>query len=433
MLVVLCALCGGIRLSDKEKTMRTFAVACVLCLSASMIFAAEEKLIDNMDDVALWKVGEKEQRALKVEAASDAKEGEGAVKISVGEGIYAITYRLFEPNAAWNDFDGIAFWLKGDGSENWGCIRIQAGNWNKAWLGNFPLKDSGWHEVKLAWKDLVPSSHTTPELGDAEGFKPGDVNLVSFGKSWNFTTKHTRPPISFEIDNLRIIEGVQSSRRRVSIDTFPPVADVVKKMKAGEPVTVLALGDSITWGTSVGGNANAYPAILGEMLRKHYANDKIIVVSRAIGGSTTAKGRQWLMRDVKGLQADLITVMFGFNEKPGKPEDRERMTKAFQQNLIAYLEEVAGVMEKPPAAVLLATIPGRDAHWDSLDCYAEGARELGKQHKNVAVADCNGFFKPMGKEKYATLMADGAHPNREGQREMAKVVFRTITGREPTQ
>ena len=160
---------------------------------------------------------------------------------------------------------GFSLWVKGDGSENFGCMRIQAGNWNKAWLGNFPLKDKDWHKVKIAWKDLVPSGHTTPELGDAEGFKPGDLNLISFGKSWNFTTKHTKPAIAFSIDNLRLIKGVKCSRRRVPIAEFPKVESVVKKMKAGEAVTILALGDSITWGTSAGGNANAYPALMGEM------------------------------------------------------------------------------------------------------------------------------------------------------------------------
>ena len=138
-----------------------------------------------------------------------------------------------------------------------------------------------------------------------------------------------------------------------------------------------------------------------------------------------------MMRDVKGLQADLITVMFGFNEMTIKPEEREQRTKAFTRNLITYAEEVAGVMQRPPAVIFLATVPGRDKHWDTLDCYAEGVRRLSTQYPNVTVADCHGRFKPLGKEKYKELMADGAHPNRQGQREMANEVCKTITGQEP--
>ena len=34
----------------------------------------------------------------------------------------------------------------------------------------------------------------------------------------------------------------------------------------------------------------------------------------------------------------------------------------------------------------------------------------------------------MGFDRFKTRMADGAHPNGQGQREMAKVVFEAITG-----
>jgi hypothetical protein len=107
------------------------------------------------------------------------------------------------------------------------------------------------------------------------------------------------------------------------------------------------------------------------------------------------------------------------------------MTKAFTANLVNYAEEVAGVMKQAPACVLLATIPGNGKHWESLDCYAQGVRALGKQHPNVTIADINAHFKAMGFDKFRTLMADGAHPNRDGQRQVAEVVFEAITGEKP--
>ena len=59
--------------------------------------------------------------------------------------------------ATWNRFDGLAFQVKGDGSANFGCIRLQAGSYDKAWVGNFPLQNPAWHEVETAWKDFVPA------------------------------------------------------------------------------------------------------------------------------------------------------------------------------------------------------------------------------------------------------------------------------------
>ena len=164
------------------------------------------------------------------------------------------------------------------------------------------------------------------------------------------------------------------------------------------------------------------------MLRKHYGYDGITVVRRRHRRLDHLERQAVASPGVSGVEADLATVMFGYNEKATKPEDRGVMTKAFTTNLVVYLEEVAGVMKRPPACVVLATIPGNGEHWETLDCYAEGVRGLGKSHPNLTVADINGHFKRMGFEKFKTLMADGAHPNVQGQREMANVVFEAITG-----
>jgi lysophospholipase L1-like esterase len=409
------------------------ALATVLLLFLAGPLPAQDSLVvDSMDDVALWKC---EQKPDKITSAADPepKEGQGALRLVIPGRIYAIAYRQPKADAAWNNYEGLAFRVKGDGSENWGEIRIQARNYDTAWVAAFPLKDAAWHEVRLAWGDLVPAGFSVPPMGSRDDFRPANITLVAFGKSWNFNTKHESPTIEFSVDDLRLVKGVTSSRARVDVAKLPPASEVVKRMKAGEAVTILALGDSITWGTDAGGNRNAYPAVLEGLLRKRFANEKIAVVNRAIGGSTTSKGRWWLGRDVKGVEADLVTIMFGFNEMARKVEDRDAASKAFIANLAAYAEEVASVMRKPPALVLLATIPGKDQHWETLDCFAEAVRAFGKEHPNVAVADVNGFFKSLGKEKSAPLMSGEAHPNASGQREMAKVVFEAITGEKPAE
>ncbi len=239
------------------------------------------------------------------------------------------------------------------------------------------------------------------------------------------------PKIAFSIDDLRVVTGLKANRPRRKIGTLPKVTGAAAKMKTGKPVTILCLGDSITRGTSVGGNKGAYPALLEKMLRKHYGNDRIKVVNSAIGGSTTAVGRCWVARDVKGVEADVITIMFGFNEMARKPADREKYTRQFVANMVNYAEECAGAMKEAPACVMLATIPGNRQHWETLDCYAEGIRELCKKHPNLALADVNAHFKTMGLDKFKTFMADGAHPNHAGQAEMTRVVFEAITGEKP--
>ncbi len=399
---------------------------CTVVLSAACM-AQESRLIDPFDDLSAWKANAKEGQLAVSEGPTTESSGP-SLSVTVTDGvIYALTYRQFTPDPAWNEFDGLSFRLKGAGSDDWGCMRLQAGDYNKGYLGTFPLKDPEWHEVRLAWGDFVPAGCRLPDLGSSDGHRPGDINLIGLGNSWNFSPQHVRPGIFFALDDLSLIKGVEAARPRTPLKDLPSLARVRRKLRAGQPVTILALGDSITWGISAGGNANAYPALVGRMLAEHYGNEHVTVVSRAIGGSTTAKGRQWLMRDVAGIQADLVTVMFGYNEMPSA-EDAQTSAEAWIRNLLTYVEEAAALMDRAPACLLLATIPGRDKHWDSLDVYAEAVRQVGREHPNVALADVNRHFKELGKEAYADLMADEAHPNRPGQEHMAKVVFEAITG-----
>ena len=277
-------------------------IVVILCLSGTVRAAdatsgpastrATTRLIDSLDDLSGWKC-EQDKSSIAIAPDDQPREGKSAMQVSVKAGkIYAIAYRLAKADPEWDRFDGLSFWVKGDGSDNYGCLRMQAGKWDVAWVANFPLKDTAWHRVGLAWGDFVPASATIPPLGSAQGFKPGDINLVAFGKSWNFNTSHKSPEITFSIDELSLETGLRASRPSVGIDKFPSPSTVLGKLKSGKSVTILALGDSITWGTNVGGNANSYPALLGKMLADHFRNDKITVINKAIGGSTTAKGRQ---------------------------------------------------------------------------------------------------------------------------------------------
>jgi lysophospholipase L1-like esterase len=393
--------------------------------------AQPERKVLSMDDLTGWKpitwLMELSPSEVTIQVENEGVAGRALRVIGKAGSIYTLAAHPLKADQSWNRYDGLAFWIKGDGSKNFGCVRLQqTSDWNKSWVGNFPLSSKQWRRVVLAWNDLVPSA-AGPELYSAEGSMPSDLDMIAFGKSWNISPAQEAPEIAFSIGEVALVKGVAPGRRRVSIGTFPPVSGAVARMKAGEPVTVLALGDSIT---AAPGNDGAYPAMLMGMLRKHYRNDRIDVVNCAIGGSTTSHGRQWLIRDVTGVQADLVTIMFGYNERPSAA-NVEGATAAWMDRTVTYLEEVAALMKTPPAGLLLATMPGRDADWNTLDSYAAAVRKLAEKCTNLTVADVAAHFKAMGKEKYARFMADEAHPNAAGQLEIAKVVFQTITGQAP--
>jgi lysophospholipase L1-like esterase len=388
--------------------------------------AAGTKVVDSMDDISVWR--NRKKAALTLAADPDPHEGKAALSIKLKVGhrfLPAVCVR--KPDPAWNDYDGLSFWAKGNGSDDVASVAIQAGPWGNSWMAIIPLKNPKWHRVSIGWTDFIPSSIRVPALGTARGFKPGDVSVIMLGAFLNWDRRHKAPALELSIDDLRLVRGVQSKRPRIPLAKLAPLATVVAKMKAGKPVTILAVGDSITWGTSAGGNRNAYPARLQKMLVACYGNRSIRVINRAIGGSTTSKHRFWLHRDVTGIEADLVTLMFGYNERPGKA-DTKKLSAAYVGNLAAYIEEVAGGMQAPPAVMPITPIPGRKTNWTALDAYAETVRELGRTQKTLTVIDANAHFKAIGPETYPSYMADEAHPNAKGQQEMANVVFRAITG-----
>jgi lysophospholipase L1-like esterase len=423
----------------KEKRMRyrnalLAAWMALLIAGAAMAGAAttgDAVLVDAMDQAAQWSTGPVKGTPPATAAPCEGRDGRPAaalaVQVSVGK-LSAVVSHALQPDATWNEYDGLSFWVKGDGSENWANIRLQGGDSSRLWVASFPLRQTQWHEVRVAWGDFVPTTMLADELGAVEGARPGNVTRIGFGKEWNFNLVHKSPEIAFSIDDISLIRGVKSGRRTIPIRQFPPLATVIRKLEAGQPVTILTLGDSITWGTSAGGNQNAYPAVLAKLLQEHYRDAQITLVNRAIGGSTTSRGREWLMRDVQGIEADLITVMMGYNDRKVAATDPTNATPRYIASLVRYVEEVAGTMKAPPACLVLAPTPGRQVNWEALDAYAQGVRELVKNHPNLTLVDANAHMKQLGQEAYAPLMADEAHPNPEGQKVMAGLLFRAITG-----
>jgi len=389
--------------------------------------SASSLLIDDMEQIGYVSPTEEAKKVgLSLVAGHDSP---GAMRVEIPKDrVYALAHKQIKPDVRWDYFDGLSFWVKGDGSANWGNIRLQMGDYTKAFVGSFALADTNWHEVRLAWGDFTSFCPGMGELGPYGQFKPSQVDLVAFGNSWNFTPRHQTPGVSFDIDDLKLIRGVKASRPRVAIEQFQPVSAVIAKLKAGQKVTILALGDSLTWGTGVGGNDKSYPAIVTKMLKEKYPMAQIVYENRSMGGSCTAKHRQWLKRDIVNVQPELIITMFGYNELPSgnDPDVLQWSGRAYAHNLAWYLEEVAGATSTKPACIVLSPMPGRDVNWNALDPLAQGVRDLCAANPNITVADANAYFKAMGKENYAKLMGDEAHPNAKGHQKMAELVIKAI-------
>ena len=174
-----------------------------------------------------------------------------------------------------------------------------------------------------------------------------------------------------------------------------------------------------------------YPTLLGEWLGKHYGNNRVRVYKRAVEGGTTTSNRTWIQADITGFEPDLVTIRFGHNQMPAKGREAEA-TRVFVADMVSYLEEVAGWTKTKPTAVVMTPNPRgqTDAQWSIFDGYADGLRTRARENRNLVLADVYQHFKALANpEEYRkTYTSDGVHPTLKGDEEIARVLFKAITG-----
>jgi lysophospholipase L1-like esterase len=152
------------------------------------------------------------------------------------------------------------------------------------------------------------------------------------------------------------------------------------------------------------------------MLRKRIGYDQVFAESRAVGGARLTDARAWVPRDFVGDPPDLVTVLYGYNDKSGAH------TKAyFKDSLNDYLDRIARKTGGKTAVLLLATIPGTGPRFVMMDDFADAVRETAKA-RGLACNDLQKAFKAIGREKIGDYFADIAHPNAQGHRLIAEAI-----------
>lgn len=84
--------------------------------------------------------------------------------------------------------------------------------------------------------------------------------------------------------------------------------------RASADVTVLVLGDSVSWGDSVGDVQQVYPQRLERLLEEQMPGRVVEVVNAGVPGYSTFQERRYLERDGLALSPDLIVLQFCLND-----------------------------------------------------------------------------------------------------------------------
>lgn len=205
--------------------------------------------------------------------------------------------------------------------------------------------------------------------------------------------------------------------------TTRPFSEIQAIVRAKKPVRIVCIGDPITAGTGLPDKEKQrYAVLLQEMLRQRLAYDQVFAESRAVGGARLTDARAWVPRDFVGSPPDLVTVLYGYNDKSGAH------TKAyFKDSLNDYLDRIARQTGGGTAVLLLTTTPGLGPRFVMMDDYADAVRETAKA-RGLACFDLQKVFKEMGRAKIEGYFGNMAHPNAEGHRIIARAIAAFLAG-----
>ncbi|MCW8129636.1 MAG: CIA30 family protein [Planctomycetota bacterium] len=410
------------------------ALAALLLAAGQARGADEAPLIDNGENASLWRSYSGKPKPEI--AASAAGHAGGAIKFTLPESSGPqFVGRSVNADASWDQTQGLSFWLKGDGSDHFIAVSLIDDSYTKRYAALVDLKSTEWRQVKLRWEDFVPEIVSADWMSRKDGnMKPSLVRALWFGRWFYF-----RPfaASTFEVDDIRLEAKIDPPAAH--LPEAPGIPRTLAKLKAKQPVRIVALGDSITYGTHVPQReTNAYPGRLQELLRKKFGYDGVTVVNKGIGGIETRQGIALLTRDLGNPPPDLVTAHFGYNDYSSMLEKRlpaaECATLA-GQNLRELVRRVRSLSNGATEVLLIATIPGADeerhtamdffgdqakAVADELKCgFTEGPRAAFREAQKAGKLDENFVRLDDGK-------LDVAHPNVPGQLRFAEALLKAF-------
>lgn len=323
-------------------------------------------------------------------------------------------------DVSWDEAAGISFWVKGDGSAQYGGLElVAADNPRLRFQYEFPLDSTEWRQHLVPWGEFMsflPDGH----LLDAQlGLRPSALGGLHFGRQpWWFEW----PAHSFCIDQIQLEREVAVDRT----DYTPqgePLARVREKLAHRRPLIIMTMGDSLTSRYHWANKEMCWVDLLSHRLRVH-AHSEVAVVNPAMGGHQVTHGLVQLPRWIPRCPSpDLVTIWYGGNDWSDGCR-RERFAERLGLAVDTVRRRTHG-----SADILLLSCPPSLEEWDTgIHELGEAARAVAAE-KKAAFVDAYALFRQAGQEesqREALFAWDKVHLGEYGHQVTAEAVFREI-------
>jgi lysophospholipase L1-like esterase len=394
-------------------------LACSVSMMAASAQAQGERaadaILDSMDALSL-------EAPEKVSVSLVPGRSGQAQRLAFEEGAKSAFVRSrVAGSAAWDAAQGFSFWVKGDGSPHLGGLEVVWNNdYSRRYALAFPIDSVEWKKVTVAWADLVPeTSGPRPVIGSPEA-PASRLGPLSFGKwwYWNNYTAH-----SYAIDDIRLEPRVP--KVQVPRPTGDPLARVKARLRAGQKVTIVTMGDSLTDLRHWSNRESNWPAMLQARLNERF-NSEATLVNPALGGTELRQNLVLLPGWSSHTPApDLVTVFFGTNDwASGMRGD------SFAPALKDAVRRIRRATNGRSDILLLSPTPSLGEP-QALQEMADAARAAARS-ENAAFANVFAAFNRSQGEELAALYAwDKVHLSAKGQEVVAAAVEQLLENTGP--
>lgn len=182
---------------------------------------------------------------------------------------------------AWDQAAGLSFWVKGDGSTNWGGLEmIDGSDYGLRYGDCFPIDSTEWRKITVAWCDLVPELPKGKFVGAKDGYTPSRFGNLWFGK-WFYWRDF--PSCSCAIDQIALEPALDLD----TTDYMPAQAGtprLLAKLKARQPITIVTMGDSLSDKRHWANRDVLWSELLAAKLKSVFGSE-VKLVNPAIGGT----------------------------------------------------------------------------------------------------------------------------------------------------
>ncbi len=397
--------------------MKEWCAALVLWLSVAATAAPGALVVADFEEPQEFRIAESVAGSLRYEFASEENRGHflcvefTRLQNSGFAYIYLPIADALSGSA--EDYDGISFMVRGDGSSTFGTVEMRFDGFVNIFQAVFPLDCTEWRRVDIRWDEFFQMN---------DGVRKAEMNWDTLNR-FALGSRGMWGSCSYAIDDIALA-SIEPREPRQAYRGMARLERTGEKLrKEGAQLTIAALGDSITFGTRLPADERedaTYLARLAAGIEERFAGAAVKTVNAGVGGDTIARGIVRIGHQVAYHEPDLVLVYLGANDAMyALPESRVRHAMSL---LVEKLLETtdADILLLGPTQILGK--PGLPESYGRI--YASIARERG-----VAYFDLSEALSMLTESDFRNALADNVHLSAYGHRVIADAILDFVAER----